>query len=165
MLRILTDLFDSLKPAQAPVGLAEREHTLQLVTAVLLIEVVRADGEIDDSERTVVMEALGSRFRLSGQELADVFELARHKSEHAHDLHSFTELINERLDEAERIQVFELLWAVAYANGKADDHEAHLLRRLADLLHIRHQDAIGAKLRAERASAGSAVSKPEGVLR
>jgi uncharacterized tellurite resistance protein B-like protein len=165
MLRILTDLFESLKPAQASVGLADREHTLQLVTAVLLIEVVRADGEIDDSERTAVMEALGSRFPLSGQELADVFELARHNSEHAHDLHSFTELINERLGEAERIQVFELLWAVAYANGKADDHEAHLLRRLADLLHIRHQDAIGAKLRAERACAGVAVSKPDGVLR
>lgn len=165
MLRLLTELFDSLKPAQSPVGLADREHTLQLVTAVLLIEVVRADGEIDDTERTAVLAALGSRFPLTGQELADLFELARHKSEHAHDLHRFTELINERLGEAERIQVFELLWSVAYANGKADDHEAHLLRRLADLLHIRHQDAIGAKLGAERACAGPAVSKPDGVLR
>ena len=89
---------------------------------------------------------------LNGEQplLADLFELALHKSEHAHDLHSFTALINEQLDEPERIRVFELLWMVAYANGKADDHEAHLLRRLADLLHIRHGDAIGAKLRAER---------------
>ncbi len=157
MLRILTDLFDSLKPAQAPVRLADREHTLQVVTAVLLIEVVRADGEIDDSERTAVLDSLGSRFSLTGQELTDLFELARHKSEHAHDLHSFTVLLNEQLGEAERIHVFELLWAVAYANGKADDHEAHLLRRLADLLHIRHQDAIGAKLRAERTSVGLAT--------
>lgn len=157
MLRILSDLFDSLKPSLAPVDIADREHTLQLATAVLLIEVVRADGEIDDSEQRAVMEALGSRFSLTGQELADVFELARHKSEHAHDLHSFTERLNGQLGEAERIHVFELLWAVAYANGKADDHEAHLLRRLADLLHIRHQDAIGAKLRAERACAGPAV--------
>jgi uncharacterized tellurite resistance protein B-like protein len=47
--------------------------------------------------------------------------------------------------------VFELLWTVAYADGHADAHEAHLLRRIADLLHIRHGDAIAAKLRAERA--------------
>ena len=150
MLRILTDLFDSLKATQAPVGIPDREHTLQLVTAVLLIEVARADGQIDDSERNAVIEALRSRFSLTGQEMAEMFELALHKSEHAHDLYTFTALINEQLNEPERIHVFELLWAVAYANGKADDHEAHLLRRLADLLHIRHGDAIGAKLRAER---------------
>ena len=150
MLRILSDLFESLKTTQAPAGVPAREHTLQLVTAVLLVEVVRADGQIDDAERNAVMEALGTRFSLTGQELTDLFELARHKSEHAHDLHSFTALINEQLDEPERIHVFELLWAVAYADGKADAHEAHLLRRLADLLHIRHGDAIGAKLRAER---------------
>jgi uncharacterized tellurite resistance protein B-like protein len=154
MLRILTDLFNSLKPAQAPVGTAGREHTLQLVTAVLLVEVVRADGEIDESEQRAVMEALGERFPLTGPELADLFELARHTSEHAHDLHSFTRQVNEQMGEAERIQVFEMLWGVAYANGRADDHEAHLLRRLADLLHIRHQDAIGAKLRAGRPAHG-----------
>ncbi|MEP7314243.1 MAG: TerB family tellurite resistance protein [Pseudomonadota bacterium] len=150
MLRILTELFDSLKPAESPAGIAGREHTLELVTAVLLVEVVRADGQIEDSERAAVLAALRSRFSLTEQQLSDLFELALHKSEHAHDLHSFTALINKQLNEPERIRVFELLWTVAYANGRADDHEAHLLRRLADLLHIRHGDAIGAKLRAER---------------
>lgn len=150
MLRILTDLFDSLKSTPAPAGNPDREHTLQLATAVLLIEVVRADGQIDEAERQAVLQAIQSRFELTGQELTDLFELAREKSEHSHDLHSFTARLNEQLGEAERIHVFELLWSVAYADGRADDHEAHLLRRLADLLHIRHGDAIGAKLRAAR---------------
>lgn len=150
MLSILTDLFDSLKPTPASAGNADREHTLQLATAVLLIEVVRADGQIDEAERQAVLQAIQSRFALTGQELADLFELAREKSEHSHDLHSFTERLNEQLGEAERIHVLELLWSVAYSNGRADDHESHLLRQLADLLHIRHADAIGAKLRAAR---------------
>lgn len=150
MLRIFSDLFDALKPQSAPADAPAREHTLQLATAVLFIEVVRADGQIDEAERQAVMNALTSRFALTGQELDDLFELARHRSEHSHDLHSFTAQLNQQLDEAERIHVFELLWSVAWANGKADDHESHLLRRLADLLHIRHADAIGAKLRASR---------------
>jgi uncharacterized tellurite resistance protein B-like protein len=150
MLRILSNLFDSLMPAEAEPVAGDREHTLELVTAVLLVEVVRADGEIEDAERQAVMNALQTRFALSGKELADLFELARHQSEHSHDLHSFTALLNKQLSEPERIHVFELLWSVAYSNGKADDHEAHLLRRLADLLHIRHGDAIGAKLRAQQ---------------
>ena len=149
MLRVLRQLFDSL-PAGADRAGPDREHTLELATAVLMIEVVRADGDLDAAETDAVMSALRSRFALSEQELADLFELARHHSEHSHDLFSFTERLNQALDEPQRIRVFETLWAMAYADGRADDHEAHLLRRLADLLHIRHGDAIGAKLRAER---------------
>jgi uncharacterized tellurite resistance protein B-like protein len=150
MLRVLTDLFASLGTAPAPAA-PDRQHTLQLATAVLMLEVVRADGEIDAAERDAVMEALRSRFELTPDEQADLFELAREKSEHTHDLFSFTARLNQALDERERIRVFEMLWNVAYANGRADAHEAHLLRRLADLLHIRHGDAVGAKLRAEEA--------------
>jgi uncharacterized tellurite resistance protein B-like protein len=151
MLRVLSDLFESLKPAASPAPAPDRQHTLQLATAVLLIEVVRADGHIDAAEREAVMNALRAKFSLSDTELAELFELARHDSEHSHDLYSYTALLNQTLDEPERIRVFELLWSVAYANGAADAHEAHLLRRLADLLHIRHGDAVGAKLRAEEA--------------
>lgn len=153
MLRILSRLLDSLGPsgAAAP-AIADREHTLQLATAVLLIEVVRADGQIDPAEQDAVLAALRARFTLTEEELADLFELAHHRSEHTHDLYSFTARLNRALDEAERTHVFEMLWTVAYANGDADAHETHLLRRLADLLHLRHADAIGARLRAEAAA-------------
>ena len=149
MLRILSNLFESLGPAGSTTPAADREHTLQLATAVLLIEVVRADGEVSDAEQRAVVEALRQRFDLTEEELADLFELAHQKSEQTHDLYSFTARLNRSLDEAERIHVFELLWTVAYADGHADAHETHLLRKLADLLHLRHADAIGARLRAE----------------
>lgn len=150
MLRIFTDLFGSLAPTTTPTGKPEREHALQLATAVLLMEVMRADGQSGEAEQQAVMDALGSRFGLSGTELDELYELAHDKSEQTHDLYSFTARLNELLDERERVHVFELLWSVAYADGHADAHEAHLLRRLGDLLHLRHADAIGAKLRAER---------------
>jgi uncharacterized tellurite resistance protein B-like protein len=98
------------------------------------------------------MAALRAKFRLSDAELDALFELAHDKSEQTHDLYSFTARLNELLSEPERIHVFELLWDVAYADGHANAHETHLLRRLADLLHLRHADAVGAKLRAERAA-------------
>lgn len=149
MLRILTGLFESL---QAPPASDDgRKHTLELATAVLLIEVARADGRLDESEQLAVMQILRSRFDLSESELTELFELARQRSEDSHDLYSFTERLNQSLDEPQRVRVFELLWSAAYADGHADAHETHLLRRLADLLHIRHADAIGAKLRAGNA--------------
>ena len=148
MLRILTGLFESLHASPATHGDANLQHTLELATAVLLIEVMRADGRLDEQERQTILEALRTKFALPERELGELFELARQKSEDSHDLYSFTERLNQSLAEPERIRVFELLWRVAYADGRADAHETHLLRRLADLLHIRHADAIGAKLRA-----------------
>jgi uncharacterized tellurite resistance protein B-like protein len=117
MLRMLTELFESLGSSPAPAA-PDRQHTLQLATAVLLLEVVRADGEIDAAERDAVLEALRSRFDLTPDERADLFELAREKSEHTHDLFSFTARLNQALDEPERIRVFEMLWNVAYADGR-----------------------------------------------
>lgn len=152
MLRVLSNLFDSLSPARTPPGTADREHTLQLATAVLMVEVMRADGEVSEEEERSVMQALRSRFLLTEEELADLLALARDRSENTHDLFSFTSRRNEALDAAERVHVFELLWTVAWADGRADAHEEHLLRRVADLLHLRHAEAIGARLRAEAAA-------------
>lgn len=149
MLRLLTDLFDSLTPGRTASEDASRGHTLELATAVLMIEVIRADGTISAEEQDLVMQALGRQFSLSPQEQADLFALAHEKSEQSHDLYSFTARLNQSLDEGERVRVFEMLWTAAYADGRADAHEAHLLRRIGDLLHLRHADAIGAKLRAE----------------
>ena len=153
MLRVLSDLFESLRTAREGAVAAEDDrHALELATAVLLIEVSRADGRLDDAERVVVLQALHSKFSLSGDELAQLFELAHSCSEEAHDLYGFTSRLNQSLDEPQRIRVFRMLWEVAYADGQLSAHETHLLRRLADLLHIRHGDAVQARLRAEAGS-------------
>ena len=46
----------------------------------------------------------------------------------------------------------ELLWLVAFADGKKDPEEEHLVRKIAGLLHVPHPDFIDAKLRARSES-------------
>ena len=150
MLRTLSDLFDALKAPRRDADPATREHTLQLATAVLLVEVMRADGKVGDAEKPTVLAALRERFTLADDELQRLLELAELRSVEAHDLHSFTSQLTAAFDEPQRVQILERLWRVAWADGHVDAHENHLLRRLADLLHVRQADAVGAKLRAER---------------
>lgn len=143
MLRLLNSILDTLQSPGATTPGAERTHTLELATAVLLIEVMRADGRIETAEREAVLHALRSRFTLTATELDELFELAHDKSEHTHDLYGFTARLNDSLTDVERVRAFEMLWTVAWADGHADAHETHLLRKLADLLHLRHaQDAL-----------------------
>ena len=42
----------------------------------------------------------------------------------------------------------ELLWQIAYANESLHIYEEHLVRKIADLLHVPHSAFIAAKLNA-----------------
>ena len=48
----------------------------------------------------------------------------------------FTTLINQNWSETERVNLMEKMWRVVYADGRLDDHELHLMRKIQRLLHI-----------------------------
>jgi uncharacterized tellurite resistance protein B-like protein len=76
MLKNLKDLFDSfIAPAGNP-STGQLEHTLQLATAVLLVEVMRADPAMAADERSAVLGALREKFGLGDDELRQLMSLA-----------------------------------------------------------------------------------------
>lgn len=157
MLKILRDFFElesaPLKPARVGLasGVRDDEHTLQLATAVLLVEVMRADPDISKAEREAGIRALREKFALQESEVTSLFELACETSREANDYHRFTSAINRACDRAQRVRIIELMWQVAYADGRLSAHENHLMRKVASLLHVSHGDYIGAKMRAKAA--------------
>lgn len=158
MLRNLKDLFDTLTAsltspagAQAP---AEQEHTLQLATAVLLVEVMRAEPSLQDGERDAVLTALRRKFALGDDELQRLLELAHETARTAYDYQRFTALMNERFTQEQKIRVVEAMWEVAFADHHLDAHEHHVISKVAGLLHVTHGEYIAAKLHAQAAMKG-----------
>lgn len=151
MLRTLKDLWEALAPTPAADTAGGLEHTLQLATAVLLVEVMRSDPQIDDEERRLVLAALQDKFALADDEGARLVELAEQVSREATDYFRFTSKINESFDIEQKILMVEHMWRVAYADGVLSAHENHLMRRMADLLYIPHGAYVGAKMRARQA--------------
>ncbi len=149
MLNKLSDFLSSIIPTTS--AESRPEHTLQLATAVLLIEVMRSDADSADEEQATVLKILKERFQLSDAEVAQLSELGHHTATAANDLHQFTSLINRELELAEKIRIIEYMWQVAYADRQISAHENHLMRRMADLLHISHGDYVAAKMRAKPA--------------
>jgi uncharacterized tellurite resistance protein B-like protein len=148
MLRALKQLLRAIEPAAAPQSDAQREHALQLATAVLLVEVMRSDADIGAAEREAVFAALRQKFALSGDEVSRLVELAERTVRDATDFHTFTSKINEAFAMEQKIRIVEYMWQVAYADGHLDAHENHVMRRIADLLYVPHGAYIGAKTRA-----------------
>ncbi len=147
MLRIIRDFFDQhLGPAHAP---AQEAHRLQLATAALLVEVVRGDGSIEPAERQALLAAIGGKFSLAPAEAAALIDLAEQETRLANDTFQFTSLINRSFSPAQKLRVVELMWQVAYADAALSSHEQHVLRKIAELLHVPHGDYIAAKMRAQ----------------
>ncbi|TXT24040.1 MAG: hypothetical protein FD134_1759 [Gallionellaceae bacterium] len=149
MLNKLNDFLSALIPAT---GAGSRPaHTLQLATAVLLIEVMRSDADSTGEEQATVLNILKERFGLADAEVAQLSKLGHQTAKTAHDFHQFTSLINRELELPEKVRIIEYLWQVAYADSRISAHENHLMRRMADLLYISHADYIAAKMRARPA--------------
>jgi uncharacterized tellurite resistance protein B-like protein len=131
-------------------------HSLELATAVLLVEVMRIDDETTPAEREAVQRAIRDKFNLTTQETDLLVELAEEKLRQATDYFQFTSMINERFTQPQKERVIELMWRVAYADAAIDANERHLLRKIAALLHIPDSANLAAKLRArDSASADS----------
>lgn len=142
---------------QSPPSAAEgrsAEDNLQLASAVMLIEVMRADARFDQVERSAVVDALRAQFELDERDAGRLIELARQAAHDATDWFEFTDYINANVDMPDKIRMIEFMWRVAFADGQLDAHERHVMWRLSDLLHIPHGAYINAKMRAKAAAGG-----------
>ena len=121
-------------------------HRLQLASAVLMVEVMHADGRLEASEREAIAQRLQQRYTLESDEVEALLALAEDEKHALTDYYAFTSLLNAHCQPAEKIQLLRDLWAVAYADDELDKYEEHLIRRLADLLHVPHHEFIRSKL-------------------
>ncbi len=150
MLKTLKDLFDKLAAAATDADPQGAEHTLQLATAVMLVEVMRADTTFHADERNAVRSALRDQFQLADDECARLAELAEDAARDATDLFSYTSRINDHFDMPQKLRMVEHLWRVAYADGHLSDHERHVLWRIADLLHVPQGAYVHARMRVQQ---------------
>jgi len=121
------------------------ELTIEMACAVLLCEVVRADGHLDQQEQIKLSALLVQQFSLEEDEVNDIVSKALLLSEHATDFYQFTSKLNQYYSIEERIKIVELLWVLAYADGELASIEEHIIRKIADLLHLRHSEYIKTK--------------------
>lgn len=152
MLKTLKDLFDAIRPPSPAESAKDEQHLLQLAAAVLLVEVMRADPELGMAERRAGIAALRDKFALADDEIDRLLELAEQTARSATDYFAFTSRINGAFEMEQKLRLVEHMWRVAYADSSLSAHENHLMRRVADLLHIPHGAYVHAKMRAQQAA-------------
>lgn len=132
----------------------------QLAAAALLVEAAKADNKFDESERVRILALIRERLGLAAEEADTLLEAAEQAVDRSPQILGFTRAVKDRFSYEERIELTEMLWEVIYADGKADEFENQLMRRIGGLIYVSDQDRGAARKRvldrlAARSGSGS----------
>ncbi|QTF91010.1 TerB family tellurite resistance protein [Halomonas sp. BM-2019] len=131
----------------------DQAPTLELATAALLCEVIRADYHEDPAQLDALREMLHDTFGLEDEALDELMAMAREEVESSVDHYQFVSLIKQHYDYPKRCELVRMMWRLALADGVHHHLEEHRIRQLAELLHVGHADFIRAKLRVQEGQA------------
>lgn len=128
------------------------DRRLHLAAAALLVEMARVDYAEDPQELVQIEHLLQSHFDLSSSETTELVKLAGEEADQMTSYYQFTSTINKECDIADKVQILKLLWQVAYADGRVDRFERHMLSKITSLLYIPRDQMVAAKRAAEKAT-------------
>lgn len=135
--RLIAQMVETISSSQSiSVTQEDRDAAIRMATAVLMIEVARADHVFEDSEFDRVLKLIETHFDLTPEQAAELVNRADEKAEALVSLHDFTQLLHHNLDEQEKAGIIGLLWQIAYADGQLDKYEDSLVLKISDLLHV-----------------------------
>lgn len=149
--RLFTQVVATIS-ATDTVSAEDREAALRLATAVLMIDVARADYVFDESEFDQVLKLVEAHFGLTAEQAAELVVEASGKAEELVDIHEFTRLLHDYLTEDEKARIVSLLWQIAYADGRLDKYEDSLVLKISDLLYVSRGRVMRLKHDAEQAA-------------
>ena len=144
MIKALKALFEA--PAEETAG--DRQHRLNLAAAALLIETARADFTQGPEEEQALTSLLSNTLKLDAIEVQKLITQANTQVDQSISLYEFTRVINDHYTPQQKLQLIHAMWTVAHADGNIDKYEEHLIRQVAELTYVAHEDYIRAKLSA-----------------
>jgi uncharacterized tellurite resistance protein B-like protein len=125
------------------------EFEIELIGAVLAYEIARSDGDISDSELSLLIEETKKIALEVNKTDVEILSIIETYSKNSVSFHEFIADINNDFSKEEKLSLISFLWDVAYADSKLNVDEERLIRRIADLIRIKDIDVLKLKDRAK----------------
>ena len=125
------------------------EFEIELIGAVLAYEIARSDGDISDSELSLLIEETKKIALEVNKTDAEILSIIETYSKNSVSFHEFIADINNDFSKEEKLSLISFLWDVAYADSKLDVDEERLIRRIANLIRIKDIEVLKLKDRAK----------------
>ncbi len=124
-------------------------YDAKFLISILLVYVAKSDGNIDSVETNRMIDIVSRRFDSTGAEAMGLLTDAVKTFTEGGDLAGKLYEISQGLDEAERNDIFDMLFEVIMADDKFADGEARTVEAAGRILGL-SEDEIHARIRSKR---------------
>ena len=118
----------------------DRTFEMLLAACAVLLELASADGEFTHAERKRIYALFRDEYQMFTDDIEELISVVEEEfgSDPGHP--EFTTAVNEQYSVYEKIHLVELMWKIVFADGVADDREAHLVETLAKRFGISRKE-------------------------
>jgi len=130
----------------------KNKFEIELTALVLAYEVARSDGDISETELNILLQEIKKIAPIVNKDENDILEILKKFSKNSVSFHEFIEDINKEYSKNEKLSLITILWEVAFADSILEVDEERLIRRIADLVHIKDIDVLKIKDKVKQAN-------------
>ena len=138
-------MFNFFKKKKEPVVENIPNVEIELTASLLAYEIARGDGDVSDSELSIILNEIKKITSKVGKSEQEILKIIQDFSSDSISFHEFIEDINKDYSKEDKLALLTFLWSVAYADSVLEVNEERLIRRIADLIHLKDIDVLKIK--------------------
>ena len=138
-------MFNFFKKKAQPVEKIENNFDIELTASILAYEIARSDGDISESELSLLYDEIKKISAKVGKKEGDILEIIEKYSKNSVSFYEFINDINKDYTKEEKLSLIQFLYDVAYADKLLEVSEERLIRRIADLINIKDIEVLKIK--------------------
>ena len=113
----------------------------------MLLSIAKADDILEDDELESIVDILIDFFQLSSKNEANIIiDKANDELEKSIDIFEFGRTLNRHWDYDDKVDFICCAFEVGYSDGKLHYFEEHIIKKVATILNVNHQDLVKSRI-------------------
>ena len=121
-------------------------YDTQLSAACLLLSIANADQILKHSEINIIVEILIDFFTIDASTANTIIIEAKDTLNKSTDIFHFVSNINTNFTKNDKIDFIKCIFEVAYSDGELHYIEHHMIKKIANIMHLERNDVIQANI-------------------
>jgi uncharacterized tellurite resistance protein B-like protein len=138
-------MFNFFKKKNNPVKKTKNNFDVELTASILAYEIARSDGDISESELSLLYDEIKKISAKVGKKEDKILEIIEEYSRNSVSFYEFINDINKDYSKEDKLSLIQFLYDVAYADKILEVSEERLIRRIADLIKIKDIEVLKIK--------------------
>ena len=138
-------MFNFFKKKTQPVEETKKNFEVELTASMLAYEIARSDGDISESELSLLYDEIKKIGAKVGKKEEKILEIIEEYSKNSVSFYEFINDINKEYSKEDKLSLIQFLFDVAYADKILEVSEERLIRRIADLIKIKDIEVLKIK--------------------